>query len=137
MTRPVEEQSLAELIAGLASSIPRLLRDEVELLRSKLAFALRRMQAASGLLVVATALTMAAVLLMVAAAVSGLSLYLISLRIAPAAAVAIASLVAALISGALAATFVFTAGKELRRASAAVEQGIDAISGGLVREKVE
>jgi hypothetical protein len=137
MTLPVDDQSLAELIGSLATSIPNLVRDELELLRTQLAFALRRLRSASAFLVVATALAMGTVLLLVAAAVSGLSMYLTSFGIAAPAAVAIASLIVAILAGLMAAAFILAAGQEMRRAGAAVEQGIDAIGGASTKEKSE
>lgn len=135
MNRPVEDQSLAELLASLASSIPNLVRDELELLRSQLAYAVARLQAASALLVVATALVMATVTLLVAAAVSGLTILFVSLGFEPAAAVALAALVVAILAGAFAAMLVIGARGEFRRAQAAIGQSIDAVAGNTSAEE--
>lgn len=75
MVKPTEDQSLAELIVSLAGRIPALVRDELTLLQSQLAFVLGRVQTASALLVVALALVISTVMLLVAAAVSGLAVF--------------------------------------------------------------
>lgn len=129
MSRPVEDQSLAELLSSLAASIPNLVRDEIELLRRQLRYAVSRLQAASALLVVATALMMATVILLVAAAVSGLTLYFVSIGLQPAAAVALAALAVAALSGVLAGVLILGASGEFRRAQAAVGQGVEAVAG--------
>lgn len=129
MSRPLEDQSLAELLGSLSGSIPNLVRDELELLRTQLRFVLTRLQAASILLVVAIALVMATVTLLVAAAVSGLTMYLIRAGFEPAAAVALAALVVAVGAGIIATVLVASANGEFRRAEAAVGQGMDAVVG--------
>lgn len=135
MTRPVEDQSLAELLASLASSIPKLVRDELELMKAQLAQVLSRTQSASALIVVATALTVAAVMLLVTAGVSGLVMLFASLGLTLAPAVALASLAAALVSATIAALLVVGAGAELRRAQQTIERGLDAVTGVAVAEK--
>jgi hypothetical protein len=123
-----------ELLGGLSSSIPNLVRDELELLRAQLGFVLARLQAASLLLVVAISLVMATVMLLVAAAVSGLTMYIIHLGLEPAAAVAVATLVIAVTAGIVAAALVIGANGEFRRAEAAIEQSMDAVARGRSRE---
>ena len=135
MTRPVEDQSLAELLASLATSIPKLVRDELELLKAQLAQVLSRAQSASALLVIATALTIAAVMLLVTAGVSGLVMLFASLGLTLAPAVALASLAAALVSGAIAAMLVLGAGTELRRARQTIERSLDAVTGATASEE--
>lgn len=135
MTRPVEEQSLAELLASLASSIPKLVHDELELLKAQLAQVLSRTQSASALIVIATALTVAAVMLIVTAGVSGLVMLFASLGLTLAPAVALASLAAALVSAAIAALLVVGAGTELRRARQTIERGLDAVTGATAPEE--
>ena len=135
MTRPVEDQSLPELLASLATSIPKLVRDELELLKAQLAQVLSRAQSASALLVIATALTIAAVMLLVTAGVSGLVMLFASLGLTPAPAVALASLAAALVSGAIAAMLVLGAGTELRRARQTIERSLDAVTGATASEE--
>jgi hypothetical protein len=127
--RSVHDQSLAELLGDLAASIPNLVRDELELLRRQLGFAISRLQAASALLVVATALTMATVILMMVAAVGGLTIYIISVGLEPAAAVSLAALAVAVLSGATAAILIIGARGEFRRAQTVIGQSVEAVTG--------
>jgi ABC-type bacteriocin/lantibiotic exporter with double-glycine peptidase domain len=127
--RSVHDQSLAELLGDLAGSIPNLVRDELELLRRQLGFAISRLQAASALLVVATALTMATVILMMVAAVGGLTIYIISVGLEPAAAVSLAALAVAVLSGATAAILIIGARGEFRRAQTVIGQSVEAVTG--------
>ena len=129
MSRPVQDQSLVELLGELAGSIPNLVRDELELLRRQLNLAVSRLQAASGLLVVASALVMATVMLLVVALVSALAMYLISLGFEPAGAVALSASAVALLSGATAAVLMIGASGELRRARSALGQSVEAVAG--------
>ena len=129
MSPPVGDQSLAELLGSLTSSIPHLVRDEVELLRRQLAFALARIQAASALLVIAVALAVAVVLLLGVAAVSALTILFVSMGLTPPVAVALASLAAAGVASIVATLLLIGARGELRRAQAAIGQSIDAVTG--------
>jgi hypothetical protein len=129
MSPPVGDQSLAELLGSLTSSIPHLVRDEVELLRRQLAFALARIQAASALLVIAVALAVAIVLLLGVAAVSALTILFVSMGLTPPVAVALASLAAAGVASIVATLLLIGARGELRRAQAAIGQSIDAVTG--------
>jgi hypothetical protein len=129
MSPPVGDQSLAELLGSLTSSIPHLVRDEVELLRRQLAFALARIQAASAFLVIAVALAVAIVLLLGVAAVSALTILFVSMGLTPPVAVALASLAAAVVASIVAALLLIGARGELRRAQAAIGQSIDAVTG--------
>jgi hypothetical protein len=129
MSPPVGDQSLAELLGSLTSSIPHLVRDEVELLRRQLAFALARIQAASALLVIAVALAVAIVLLLGVAAVSALTILFVSMGLTPPVAVALASLAAAVVASIVATLLLIGARGELRRAQAAIGQSIDAVTG--------
>jgi hypothetical protein len=135
MTRPVEEQSLAELFGSLASSIPNLVRDELELLKAQLVFALARLQTASALLVIATAFVMTTVTLVVVAGVSGLTVLFVSIGLEPAAAVAIAALAVATMAGAITVVLVIGARQQLVRAQAAMSRGLDAVSGRIAEEE--
>jgi len=129
MPPPGQDQSLVDLLGSLSSSIPHLVRDELELLRRQLAYALARLQAASALLVITVALAVAVVLLLGAAAVSALTILFISLGLAPTVAVALASLSAALAASVVAILLLLGVRAELRRAQAAIGQSIDAVTG--------
>ena len=129
MPPPVEDQSLVDLLGSLTSSVPHLVRDELELLRRQLAFALARLQAASALLVITVALAVAVVLLLGAATVSALTILFVSLGLAPSVAVALASLSAAVAAAVIATRLLLGARAELRRAQAAIGQSIDAVTG--------
>lgn len=129
MSRPLEEQSLVELLTGLATGIPKLFRDELDLLKGELALALARLQAASALLVVAAAFMAAAIMLAMAAAVGGLAILLIGAGLPVSAAVTLASLAAALFGLVLAAGFALAARGELHRARTAVDAGVAALRG--------
>jgi hypothetical protein len=135
MTRPIEEQSLTELFGSLASSIPNLVRDELELLKAQLVFALARLQTASALLVIATALVMAIVTLLVVAAVSGLTVLFVSIGLEPAAAVACAALAVATIACAITVALIIGARQQLVRAQTAMSRGLDAVSGRIAEEE--
>lgn len=129
MSRPLDEQTLAELIGELANSIPTLLRDEVELLKSQLRFALARIQEGAGLLVVAVALVVATTMLLVAAAVGGIAVGLMELGLAPPVATTVATLIMAVVSAALALVLVLAARSAFQRAQQTIAQRLDAVSG--------
>jgi hypothetical protein len=129
MNRPPEDQSLMELLAALTSSIPNLMRDEFDLLKVQLQYVLVRLQAASSLVVVATALAFGAVTLLIAAAVGGAALLLMSLGLEGSAAVTLASLAIALLAALLAAALVLAARSEISRARSALGRSIEAVVG--------
>lgn len=129
MSRPLDEQTLAELIGELANSIPTLLRDEVELLKSQLRFALARIQEGAGLLVVAVALVVATTMLLVAAAVGGIAVGLMGLGLAPPVATTVATLIMAVVSAALALVLVLAARNAFQSAQQTIAQRLDAVSG--------
>jgi hypothetical protein len=134
MSRAIEDQSLAELLGNLSSSIPDLVRDELELVRAQLRFVLSRLQMASVLLVAAMALVMATAILLVTAAVSGLTIYFIHVGFDAAAAVALAALVVATGAGLIAAMLVVRANGEFHRARAAIDQSKGALAGERSKE---
>jgi hypothetical protein len=74
-------------------------------------------------------------MLLVTAGVSGLVMLFASWGLTLAPAVALASLAAALVSGAIAAIMVFGAGTELRRARQTIERSLDAVTGATASEE--
>lgn len=136
MAKPLEDQSLAELITSLASTIPTLIRNELTLLQSQLAFVLARVRTATSLLVVALALAISTVMLLVTAAVSGLALLFLSRGLDPAAAVAVAATCIAIASGVLAGALLIGVRRQFLAAQRTVEQSYDAVSGHAKGERV-